>query len=285
MSGRIPRIAILGAGRAGCSLAHNLAAQNFPVQPPWTRSEATAERARAEGVAVRTGSLSEAVAGAELVFVAVSDGAVSSVVASLLDAKVSRSTVVAHLAGSLDLSVLQPLEKLGVSRGSLHPLVSLATRRSPLAGAWCAVEGSDARATAMLEGVAQRLSLRIVRPRGDRARYHAAACLVGNYPQVLMQAAVELLEGCGIGAEDARASLGSLLRSAADNAATLPGSQALTGPIARGDVEVVRRHLAAIAARPDIDRLYRAGATLAAGLAHEAHPAASDEIVRVSSND
>src|SRR5690606_37548741 len=155
------------------------------------------------------------------------------------------------------------------------------TRFTSLAGGWAALDGYGDDTLVLLESMAQRIGLRTIRPKGDRARYHAAACLVGNYPQVLMAAAIRLLDGCGVAETDARDALGALLGGAADNAAGMPPEDALTGPVSRGDVEVVCRHLAAMKDEPTVEMLYRSGARIAAELVRGRHPARSEAIARL----
>lgn len=250
----LPRIAILGAGRAGCSLFKALGRSDTLL---WTRSAATAEAARREGFPVVSGPLPD-LSGIGLVLLAVSDGAVS-VTASRLPA----DTTVAHLSGALDLDVLGARP----SAGSLHPLVSMATRRTPLRGAAAAVAATTPSLDATLTELAEALGLFVIHPMGDRARYHAAASIVGNFPQVLLEAASRLLVTMGLSADEARRALGPLLEGAARNAAALGPMAGLTGPIVRGDVEVVRRHFNAIGGSPETEALYRAASRIAMELA------------------
>ena len=57
MSDWFPRIALLGAGRTGCSLHNKLHEKNYELPVLWSRSEATAAAARAEGFPATTGAL------------------------------------------------------------------------------------------------------------------------------------------------------------------------------------------------------------------------------------
>jgi len=262
-----PRIAIFGAGRTGGALFHGLAAAGEPPVLLWTRSEATARAAQAEGFPAVSGPLPPA--DVDLIFLAVTDGAVASLAAELAG-RLSPRTLVAHTAGALDLSPLAPLSAAGHAVGSLHPAVSIASRRTPLAGRAAALAASTPEADAVLARVAGVLGMPIIRPQGDRARYHAACAMVGNFPQVLLEAAERLGLGAGLSREEGRLAFGSLLVGAAGNAADRGPAGGLTGPLRRGEVEIVRRHLEAIrAADPngELLALYRAAAWVALDLA------------------
>jgi predicted short-subunit dehydrogenase-like oxidoreductase (DUF2520 family) len=68
-----------------------------------------------------------------------------------------------------------------------------------------------------------------------------------NFPVVLAMLAERLFGLAAIDATDARPTVDRLMRVAVDNLAGRPPVEALTGPVARGDVDTVRRHLAALA--------------------------------------
>jgi predicted short-subunit dehydrogenase-like oxidoreductase (DUF2520 family) len=76
--------------------------------------------------------------------------------------------------------------------------------------------------------------------------YHAGAVFASNYVVSLMAVAVRMLEEAGIGPEAATGALLSLARATLDNIEAAGPAGALTGPIARGDVATLRRHLSAL---------------------------------------
>lgn len=279
MSG--PRIAIIGAGRAGSAIFH--AWTESGGEPPfvWTRSATTAAAAQRDGTPAQTGHSLPSFAGYDLLLLAVSDASVGILARALERSALGPETVIAHLSGALDLSPLEPLKALGLQVGSLHPLVSIAHRRSSLRGAVAAVDASTPVVDALLTDVAERIGLRVIRPRGDRARYHAAAAVTGNFPQVLLEVGIRLLVETGLTRDEARAAVGPLMLGAAKNAVELGPTAALTGPIARGDVAVIEKHLAAIESMPGssrIDDLYRAAGRIAIELARERNVPHLDEL-------
>ena len=98
----------------------------------------------------------------------------------------------------------------------------------------------------------------IVVPPGRKALYHLSGVLVSNYVVTLVKAATALWEELGVPEPQARKALLALLAGTLRNIRTLgiPGS--LTGPIARGDVGTVQRHLSELEARlPGLLDTYR----------------------------
>jgi predicted short-subunit dehydrogenase-like oxidoreductase (DUF2520 family) len=88
-----------------------------------------------------------------------------------------------------------------------------------------------------------------------RPLYHAAAVVASNYLPVLLALAARLLVHAGVDEDDAVPALLPLMRGTLDNVAELGIGPALTGPVARGDIETVRLHLRMLPEREA--RLYR----------------------------
>jgi predicted short-subunit dehydrogenase-like oxidoreductase (DUF2520 family) len=81
---------------------------------------------------------------------------------------------------------------------------------------------------------------------GDRRAYHAAAVLSGNFGTVLLARAAEILATQGIPIAQARRILAPLTIQSIRNAAAMPPEAVLTGPVARGDQDVIQSHIQAI---------------------------------------
>nr|WP_275888692.1 DUF2520 domain-containing protein [Aeromicrobium sp. YIM 150415] len=94
---------------------------------------------------------------------------------------------------------------------------------------------------------------------GDRVAYHAALAHGANHLTTLVTQAMDILRG--IGADDPASVLRPLLTAALDNTLAY-GDAALTGPVARGDVDTVHAHLGALG--EDTRRTYRALAEVTA---------------------
>lgn len=220
------RVRVVGRGRAGGSLAGALVAAGWSEAQPVLRDDPP-ER------------LAAAARDVDLLVVATPDGEVAGVAAAV---EPVADTVVAHLAGSLGLDVLAPHRR----RAAIHPLVSLPDPETGAArlaaGAWFAVAG-DRLAREVVEALGGRA---FSVDDGDRAAYHAAACIAANHLVALM-GQVERVAPDGVPLE----AYLDLARGALDNVSRLGPAAALTGPAARGDDVTIARHLAAL---PDDER-------------------------------
>ena len=105
------------------------------------------------------------------------------------------------------------------------------------------IEG-DESAKPFVEAFARLFSSRIHRLQtGTKATYHAAAVFASNYLIVVLEAARQLLERCGV---DDPSLFEPLVSQTFSNVRDHGGLGAMTGPLARGDVETIQRHLAAL---------------------------------------
>ena len=258
-----PRVFVVGAGRAGRALAHAMRVAGVDVVGLHGRSEA-------EGTT--WGEWPASLGTASVVLVTVRDAELDGVLRALLSAPLGMRAVVLHASGNMEPAALELLRTRGHDGGTFHPLLPLTdpTRATEqLRRAWIGIDG-DEGARAVSRDLAERLGARVLEiPPGEKARYHAAAVFASNFPMVLLATAMRLLTSAGVPEDAARGALGTLLVSAAQNASVMGPAAALTGPVARGDVETVRAHLGALADAPEILELYRSLSREALGLAAE----------------
>ena len=234
-------LALIGPGRAGCTVAAALVGVGWRVAGVAGRDVAAASvREAADRFGAPARSVADAVEGAGLVIVATPDRAIAAVAVELASV-VESATLVIHLAGSIGLHVFG---ELSCRVGALHPLQTmpepspgLARRGGGLVGSWCAVAGDPE-----VEAIGRELGM-IPFPlaEADRARYHAAACIASNHLTALLAS----VEEC---APIPLAAFLPIVRAAVENTGLLGPARALTGPVSRGDAETVRAHLAAIPA-------------------------------------
>ncbi len=169
--------------------------------------------------------------------------------------------VLVHFSGLHRATILLGEEEPERPALSLHPLQSFADPAigvRALQGSPFAVEGTEAalplgeRLVTDMGGVPFRIN-------GEqKVLYHAAACLAANYLVALVAAAGDLLTASGFEREKSYRLLTPLLRTTVNNLAALGPEGALTGPIARGDVNTVKNHLQALAAQPpELAEIYR----------------------------
>lgn len=252
-------VAVLGTGR----VAHALAGALDRVGVEVTRRSAR-DPQRADALE------------ADLTVLAVSDDAIGPVAAGLAqeaaedgahdaEPRDGAAGAVVHCSGALDRTPLAPLADRGWRTGGWHPLQAFATPDSPVPPGVTWGITADEVLSARLVELTRLLGGHPLQLRDeDRARYHAAAAIASNFTDVLVYHAALLLQDCGLDREAALRALLPLVRTSMDGLERVGLPAGLTGPLSRGDVGTVRRHLAALTDRPETERLYRE-----AGLATE----------------
>jgi predicted short-subunit dehydrogenase-like oxidoreductase (DUF2520 family) len=230
-------IAIVGRGRLGPALAGALRAAGHPVTGPLGRG--------ADG------------AGADIALLCVPDAEIAAAARAIAP---RGGLIVGHCSGATGLDALAPHEALG-----LHPLMTVTRQGAVFAGAGAAIAGTTDRAEATARAIAESVGLRpFAMADEDRAAYHAAASIAANFLTTLEAGAERLAATAGV----PRDALVPLVRAAVANWAALGGRDALTGPIARGDVAVVAHQRAAVEQRtPELLDLFDALAAATRALA------------------
>jgi len=249
-------IALVGPGRAGTALAAALVDAGHRVisvagrTPDAESTQVGAARFDARAVPVQFAGR-----GAELVLIVTPDDAIEGTARAIAQS-LEPGALVLHLAGAHGLDVLAPIARTrtDVRLGALHPLQTLPTPESSLVGAWAAVAGPPEVAELARAAGMQTFTV----ADADRAMYHAAAVVASNHVVALIGQVARLAAAAHAPFE----AFESLARTSLTNAFELGPEAALTGPVARGDVETVQRHVNALA--PDEQGAYRA-------LAEQAH--------------
>ena len=248
-------VAIVGAGGLARAMAKALSRSGGAVVTIASRRPAAAARL-AHGLRKTTASrkIEDAIAGARVVLLAVSDRAIAPLAAELSPLRRSwRGVVVLHAAGAYGPALLAPLRARGAATGVLHPLAVLGSGRGvSTTGAYARIEGAPAalaaaRRLCALAGLVPLRASGLSTPSG-RASYHAAASLASNDVVALLAAAHDLLVRKGVKARDARNALAHLASGAIATVRVAGLGGALTGPVARNDVGTLSAQLAVLSA-------------------------------------
>ena len=210
------QVLIIGAGRAGSSLARALRDVGCDVEGPVGRGY----------------DLTTIAAAITTIVIATSDDAISSVAAKIPS---SERRLVVHLSGSLGVDALAPHPR----RASLHPLVPLPTTELGAQRLTSGITFAVAGDTQVQELVSVLRGKVLDVDDDDRVRYHAAACVAANHVVALMGHVERIAASAGLPLE----AFLDLTRAAVDDVARFGPRNALTGPVSRGDWATLDRHV------------------------------------------
>ncbi|HEX2603259.1 MAG TPA: DUF2520 domain-containing protein [Oxalicibacterium sp.] len=240
-----PTLAIVGAGKLARTLARLWHTANAVVlQDVLNRSPKSARNAIGFiGTGTAINEVSQ-LRRADIVLIATPDDQIHSVCERLAASVPLEGSIVFHCSGALPSSILEPARAQGATIASIHPVRSFARPEEMLhsfVGTWCGVEG-DRQAIDALQPLFAAIGAHFVDIDPQRKTlYHAAAVFASNYLVTLLDTAVQAYSQAGVPRNVALKMMAPLVRETVENVLTLGTEQALTGPIARGDVKTVLR--------------------------------------------
>jgi predicted short-subunit dehydrogenase-like oxidoreductase (DUF2520 family) len=263
-------VGVVGAGRVGAVLGSALRAAGHAVVGVSAVSAASRERAEVLLPGVPVLEVAQVVERAELVLVAVPDDVLGDLVTGLARTGAWQpGQIAAHTSARFGWRALDPAVPAGVIPLALHPAMAFTGTSLDLARLAGCSFGVTAPNPAL--PIAQALVVEmgaepVVVAEEARPLYAAALSHGADHLVTLVAQAGDLLAASGV--EEPGRVLGPLLSAALDEALRR-GNDALRGPAARGDAEVVAAHLAAVTASgvPDVAGAYR---SLARGTADRA---------------
>lgn len=241
------RIGFIGAGTVGTALAVRLSQQGYLVTAVSSRSLASAQRLAESVTSCRVYNKAQDVAkAAELVFITTPDDAIPKVAA---ETQWHAGQSVVHCSGADSVDILQPAAESGANIGCFHPLQTFASVSQAidnLPGSTFALEAGEPLLTTLKEMATALGGNWVILKAGDKVLYHTAAVFACNYMVTLVKLATDLWQNFGISPAEATKALLPLLRGTVSNIGNVGLPYCLTGPIARGDLGTINKHLAAL---------------------------------------
>jgi predicted short-subunit dehydrogenase-like oxidoreductase (DUF2520 family) len=240
-----PRIAIVGPGKLGTALVLSLAEAGYKVDEIVARSGAKpAVRQIAAKVGARLSNMRHPTLRAELVWLCVPDGIIAPCAKSLANSTGWKGKIVFHASGAFSSRELETLRKKGAAVASVHPLMTFVRKVRPsLDGVSFAMEGDPA---------ALRMAQRIVLDLGGepflidarhKPAYHAWGAFTSPLLVAFLLAGEQVALLAGLKRQEARKRMQPIIRQTLANYFEHGPAQAFSGPIIRGDVATIQKHL------------------------------------------
>jgi predicted short-subunit dehydrogenase-like oxidoreductase (DUF2520 family) len=259
------RIGIIGLGKVGTAMGYLLKKAGYPIVAIADGDPEALARAHpfTGGRICKTDAEAAGGADADAVLIATTDDLIAVACGEIAAAGVIRpGQKVVHFSGAGSLDLLRAAREAGAFIASIHPIQSFAD----VEGAIGNIPGSTFGITADAEihgwAVDFVLALEGVPffiPDSDKPLYHAAACIASNYLTTLLYIVEEIYLSLGLTSEEAIRAFWPLVRGTLKNIESRGSVQALTGPIARGDIGTVEKHILAFQEKlPEFLHAYQA---------------------------
>jgi len=244
------RTGFIGAGTTGTALAVRLSQKECPVVAVSSRTLSSAQKLAELVPNCRVCHAAQEVADAtELVFITTPDDVIVQVCSEV---QWHGGQSVVHCSGAHSVDILEPARKLGAAVGSFHPLQTFADVDQAienLPGSTFALEAEEPLLSTLKELTLLLNGNWVELKPGDKVLYHAAAVFACNYLVTLVKLALDLWLDFGVSSKEATRALLPLLQGTINNIGNIGLPDCLTGPVARGDLGTIERHLSALETR------------------------------------
>ena len=250
------KIAVIGAGNLGVALAHLLAASGYQVTIG-TRKPAEKAKTLQSLLSLCCNITSvvsrrQAVQQADLSLLTVADHAISETCDCLAN-EFKPGSIVAHCSGALDSTALSSAAQQGCQVASLHPLNTFPSIEAALQlfkdqqhNTFLYCEG-DNNALHVSQEIFAQCGFNVVTiDRSAKPLYHAAGVFACNYLTSLMELSLQSAQAAQLEPVSFWKALQPLITTTLNNISDNGTVAALSGPISRGDVDTVAKHLAAL---------------------------------------
>lgn len=249
----------IGAGTTGTALAVRLSQKGWPVVAVSSRTLSSAQKlVRRVSNCQAYPTTQELADVAEMVFITTPDDVIAEVCGKV---QWHKGQSVLHCSGAHSVDILEPAKELGAAVGSFHPLQTFADVDQAiknLPGSTFALEAEEPLLSTLKELVHLLNGNWVRLGSGDKVLYHTAAVFACNYLVTLVKLALDLWKDFGVSSKEATRALLPLLKGTLNNIDNIGVPDCLTGPIARGDLGTIERHLRALDAKnPSLVTTYK----------------------------
>jgi predicted short-subunit dehydrogenase-like oxidoreductase (DUF2520 family) len=257
-----PRIAIVGPGRLGRALALELKRAGYTIPEIVSGSSAASKRKAANlarRVKTHASTSDRARLDADLVWFCMPDREIAAAARRFASVVDWTKKIAFHSSGALASDELKSLRQRGAAVASVHPLMTFVSGSMPsLIGVPFAMEG-DAAAVRSARQIVRALGGEAFTIRKQhKAAYHAWGAFASPLLVAMLVTAEQLARKAGLSAVEARKMVLPIVRQTIANYGALGAAGAFSGPIVRGDAEIVRKHLRVVREVPETTDVYLA---------------------------
>ena len=274
------KIGIIGAGRVGCSIGKYLRTKDIELAGYYDVDSVAAKEAAEFTRTESFDSLKQLADQSQIIFITTPDSFIIPVWEQLKELSL-RNQIICHCSGALSSDSFSGRESMSVSCCSIHPMLPFSNKFSSyqqLEHAFFTVEGHP-HAVQVITDLLTSYGNEVCRiDAAAKPEYHAAASILSNQVIAVLDTGYRLLEDCGFSREKAVAATAALVRQNIENVLSQGCVHALTGPIERGDVATVEKHLHCL--NTEDAALYRMLGTRLLAIAEGKNPAQNYENMR-----
>ena len=240
------KIAVIGAGRVSYSLVNALVKSGFNVSTIVSRSVTSAKT-----LAVRlkiknfSSDLYLLTADPKIFFLSVPDNQISKLAKEISKLNLDfENSIFIHLSGAENISVLNALKRKGAYTASFHIMQTFPDKKIfNLKNSYVAIETKNKKAESFLFTLAKRLNLHPFKISSqNKIYYHLAGVYSSNFLVANQYYVKKLFDRTNSGV-DYKKVFHPISEMTLKNVKEKDIQNAISGPVARGDIITVKKHL------------------------------------------
>ncbi len=279
---------IVGCGRLGSTIGRALTdSESFEIQAVANRTlESSKSATDFIGSGTPVGPLDDLLP-ADSTMLACPDDNIESCCEQIVAAQLVRpGSFVFHCSGAHSSELLSSAAAAGAHTGSFHPVKSFADPShayATLPGTLGGIEG-DKPCISHLQSIAEACSISTFEiDAASKLHYHAGSVLVCNYLVALLEAGYQCFDRAGLSKETASQIIGPFAAETLANVERLGTTQALTGPIARGEKRLVEAQFEALRSSDErLGAIYQSLGMMAVELSKNQGSAAKADLTAIT---
>lgn len=244
------KIGFIGAGKVGYSLGKYLTEREEEVVGYYSKNKESAKKAAEFTKTKAYERPDELVEESDIVFITVPDNHIKEVAEQTVKRCESKGIeiegkIFSHCSGALTSEIFSDITTK-VSSYSIHPLLAVDDKLQSykeFSDIIFTIEGDRKRLPEIRRFLEKLGNEVVVIEKEEKPRYHAAAAMGSNLVLALFDTVIEEMHRAGFEREEAKKAIVPFMCKNIAHLEEKKTEEALTGPVARGDYETVRKHM------------------------------------------
>ena len=243
------KIGFIGPGKVGVNLGRYFTHKGIKLSGFYGKNLDTVRQASEMTNSKLYNNYEEIIKDSDILFITTPDDIIS-----IIDREISKFDLnnksVCHASGSLKSTVLSNAKLSGALIYSIHPMFAFSNKNmsiQELETIYFSIEGDldtenidDLPVISLMKTLGNKYFIRNIK---DSASYHLANVFVSNLVLSLLEIGTGYLKKLGLSENDAIDALYPLIKGNIESIHKKGFENSLTGPVARGDIETIKKHL------------------------------------------
>lgn len=246
--GDIIKVSFIGAGKVGFTLGKYFKSKGISLAGYYSKNINSAIEASNYTDSQYYSTIKQCIDNSDCIFITTPDGVISEIWQEILNYEI-KAKIICHTSGALSTLIFRQSDQLGVDVYSIHPMYPFASKYESyknLNQATFSIEGKGRRKNEILKLMQKLGNFYFELDSNKKSLYHLAAVNVSNLFIGLFNNSISYLQHLGLDEEKSIMTLKPLVEENIKNIFNNGIKESLTGPIERGDIDTIKRHLEVI---------------------------------------